>query len=77
MAHGDILLESSVFWSGEGCTLFTHSREAPSLVARAQYTDLAVDRRLFMIKLWDMLYNLSLGMVEEERAPWYYTHFKK
>jgi hypothetical protein len=37
----DILFERCVCGSGEGCTIFTHSREAPSLVNRVEDTDLA------------------------------------
>ena len=54
-------MESSVFWSGEGCTLFTHSREAPSRVARVRYTDLASGLLLVQMKLWDMFYNFVSG----------------
>ena len=54
-------MESSVFWSGEVVHFLTHSREAPSLVARVQYTDLASGLPLVQMKLWDMFYNFVTG----------------
>ncbi len=62
LAHGDILFERYVCGSGEGCTLFTHSREAPSLVNRVEDTDLPGGCPEVVLKLWGMVYHFVTGL---------------
>ena len=40
---------------------FTHSHEAPSLVDRVQYTDLAAGCRQVVRKIWDIVFDFVTG----------------
>ena len=61
MDHEDILIESYVCESVRVAHFFTHSREAPSLVDRLQYTDLAPGCRQVVRKIWDVINNSFTG----------------